>query len=200
MLVNSQQQNPSRIAKGSRIAVRKVLSHYWDNSSVFGIDLVGAVLRQGTFVQKMHKLDWLHSPNIMSTVQRLIVKYHRFVRLAAEHPKQTVVPTLDIDLAWVRPPPSPLPLLTNIHTTAHAPTRPKNILPLHPRRNKILPQPRRQNPRINPPHRLPMDLLNLRKKVQPALRRMHMLVLRMHPRTPPLFLPIQTLRAKPLRR
>jgi hypothetical protein len=101
ILINAQQKRPEFIAKGSRVAVRKVLSHYWDNSSVFGIDLTGAVLRQGTFVQKMTKLDWLHSPNVMSTVPRLIVKYHRFVRLAAENPKKTVVPTLDIDLAWV---------------------------------------------------------------------------------------------------
>ena len=100
-LVNIQQKKPDFIAKGSRIAVRKVLSHYWDNSSIFGIDLVGAVLRQGTFVQKMVKLDWLRSPSTMSTVQRLIVKYHRFVRLAADWPKKTVVPTLDVDLAWV---------------------------------------------------------------------------------------------------
>ncbi|KAH8708552.1 hypothetical protein GQ44DRAFT_690888 [Phaeosphaeriaceae sp. PMI808] len=99
-MINSQQSKPNFIAKSSRIAVRKVLSHYWDNSSVFGIDLVSAVLRQGTFVQKMKKLDWLHSPSVMSTVQRLIVKYHRFVRLAAENPGKTVVPTLDIDLAW----------------------------------------------------------------------------------------------------
>lgn len=112
MLVNAQQKKQYFIAKSSRIAVRKVLSHYWDNSSVFGIDLVGAVLRQGTFVQKMAKLDWLHSPSLMSTVQRLIVKYHRFVRLAADYPKKTVVPTLDVDLAWVRLPVSPLALAT----------------------------------------------------------------------------------------
>jgi hypothetical protein len=103
ILVNAQQNKPHFIAKSSRVAVRKTLSHYWDNSSVFGIDLVGAVLRQGIFVQKMTKLDWLHSPSLMSIVQRLIVKYHRFVRLAADHPKKTVVPTLDIDLAWVNP-------------------------------------------------------------------------------------------------
>ncbi|KAH4044073.1 hypothetical protein HBI24_240210 [Parastagonospora nodorum] len=100
LLVNAQQKKPYFIAKASRIAVRKVLSHYWDNSSVFGIDLVGAVLRQGVFVQKMTKLDWLHSPTLMSTTQRLIVKYHRFVRLAAENPQKIVVPTLDVDLAW----------------------------------------------------------------------------------------------------
>jgi hypothetical protein len=107
MLVNSNQKRPDLIAKGSRMAIRKVLSHYWDNSSIFGIDLVGAVLRQGTFVQKMAKLDWLHSPSVLTTMQRLIVKYHRFVRLAGENPKKTVVPTLDVDLAWVRQPPPP---------------------------------------------------------------------------------------------
>jgi len=100
-MINSGQKVPGFVAKGSKIAVRKVLSHYWDNSSHFGIDLIGAVLRQGSFVQKMRKLDWLHSPSVMATTQRLIVKYHRFVRLAAENPNKTVVPTLDVDLAWV---------------------------------------------------------------------------------------------------
>ncbi|KAH7082416.1 hypothetical protein FB567DRAFT_474898 [Paraphoma chrysanthemicola] len=100
MYVNAKQNKSDLVAKGSRVAIRKVLSHYWDNSSIFGIDLVGAVLRQGTFVQKMAKMDWLHSPSAMPTMQRLIVKYHRFVRLAADHPKKTVVPTLDVDLAW----------------------------------------------------------------------------------------------------
>jgi hypothetical protein len=53
--INSEQSKTHFIAKGSKIAVRKVLSHYWNNSSVFGIDLVGAVLRQGSFVQKVRK-------------------------------------------------------------------------------------------------------------------------------------------------
>lgn len=100
-IINSDQKKPEFVAKSSRIAVRKVLSHYWDNSSVFGLDLVGAVLRQGSFIQKMVKLDWLRSPGVMQTTQRLIVKYHRFVRLAAENPGKMVVPTLDVDLAWV---------------------------------------------------------------------------------------------------
>jgi hypothetical protein len=101
LIVNSLQHKPTFLAKNSKIAVRKMLSHYWDNSSVFGIDLVGAVLRQGTFVHKMKKLDWLHSPALFATTKRLIVKYHRFVRIAGDCPKTSVVPTLDIDLAWV---------------------------------------------------------------------------------------------------
>lgn len=100
-LVNAAQFQPTFLALDSKISVRRLLSHYWDNSSVFGIDLVGAVLRQGTFVQKMRKLDWLHSPSLMSTTQRLIIKYHRYVRIAAEAVKKSVVPTLDIDLGWV---------------------------------------------------------------------------------------------------
>ncbi|KAI8936668.1 hypothetical protein NX059_007065 [Plenodomus lindquistii] len=98
--INACQHNPEFLAKDSRIAVRRLMSRYWENSSDFGIDLVGAVLRQGTFVQKMAKIDWLHSPSVMTTMQRLIVKYHRFVLLAAESKETVVVPTLDVDLAW----------------------------------------------------------------------------------------------------
>lgn len=99
--VNSAQYKKEFVAKESKIAVRKMLSHYWDNSSPFGLDLVGAVIRQGSFVQKMCKIDWLHSPAAVATMQRLIVKYHRFVRIIADNPKRIAVPTLDVDLAWV---------------------------------------------------------------------------------------------------
>lgn len=34
-----------------------MMSRYWDNSSPFALDLVGAVVRQGTFFQKMDKLN-----------------------------------------------------------------------------------------------------------------------------------------------
>ncbi|KAF2476853.1 uncharacterized protein BDR25DRAFT_338981 [Lindgomyces ingoldianus] len=98
--VNHDQKNPALLAKESKIAVRKCLSHYWDNSSPFGLDLVGAVIRQSSFVLKMRNIDWLHSPAVLTTCQRLIVKYHRFVRIVAENPKKVAVPTLDVDLAW----------------------------------------------------------------------------------------------------
>ncbi|KAF2680272.1 hypothetical protein K458DRAFT_434395 [Lentithecium fluviatile CBS 122367] len=99
-LVNLEQYKPNTLYKESKIAVRKMLSHYWDNSSPFGLDLVGAVLRQGSFVQKTVKIDWLHSPAVAPTMLRLIVKYHRFIRMIADWPKRTLVPTLDVDLAW----------------------------------------------------------------------------------------------------
>ncbi|KAI9928134.1 hypothetical protein MW887_002167 [Aspergillus wentii] len=86
--------------KNSRIAIRKMMSRYWSNSSPFALDLVGAVIRQGTFVQKMDDLDWLHSPTVSQTMDRLIKKYQVFFKIMASHPGKMAVPTLDVDLAW----------------------------------------------------------------------------------------------------
>ena len=91
---------PVRITRGERTAVRKMMACYWDNSSIFSMDLVGAVLRQGVFIGKMHDIDWLHSPALHSTAERLLVKYSRFFQIMAHYPKQVAVPTLDVDLAW----------------------------------------------------------------------------------------------------
>jgi hypothetical protein len=70
------------------------------NSSPFALDLVGAVIRQGTFVDKMQHIDWLHSPALQSTMARLLVRYDRFFTILEKYPSNTAVPTLDIDLAW----------------------------------------------------------------------------------------------------
>jgi len=102
---------------------------------------VGAVLRQGTFVLKMRKIDWLHSPAAMVTMQRLIVKYHRFIRIIADNPRMIAVPTLDVDLAWVRLPISPflrLALMNTAYTPAHA----KDLLHIHKDGVQEIPQPR----------------------------------------------------------
>lgn len=91
----------SRILKrAERIAVRRMMSRYWDNSSIFALDLVGAVIRQCSFIEKMHSIDWIHSPAASSTMTRLIQKYTRYIDIIASHPNQTAVPTLDVDLAW----------------------------------------------------------------------------------------------------
>jgi hypothetical protein len=88
------------LVQGARLAVRKMMSRYWENFTPFALDLGGAVLRQGVFVDKMVKIDWLHSPSAASTMNRLVTKYQRFFDLMAAHPKNTAVPTLDVDLAW----------------------------------------------------------------------------------------------------
>ncbi|PYH49122.1 uncharacterized protein BP01DRAFT_379505, partial [Aspergillus saccharolyticus JOP 1030-1] len=83
-----------------KVAYRRMLSHYWDNHSAFALDLVGAVIRQGTFIQKMDQIDWLHSPTVLATMARLIKKYHIFFRIMTQNPRRMAVPTLDVDLAW----------------------------------------------------------------------------------------------------
>jgi hypothetical protein len=90
----------SSMAKDERIAIRKMMSRYWHNSSNFAIDLVGAVVRQGSFIEKMHQIDWLHSPALPSTMLRLLEKYSWFVVILARYQENMAVPTLDVDLAW----------------------------------------------------------------------------------------------------
>ncbi|KXS99375.1 hypothetical protein AC578_8990 [Pseudocercospora eumusae] len=86
--------------RAERVAIRKMMSRYWDNSSPFALDLVGAVIRQGTFIEKMHNIDWLHSPALPSTMERLITKYQYFMKIMKDHPTRMAVPTLDVDLVW----------------------------------------------------------------------------------------------------
>lgn len=96
--------NPNSIGaslqKEEKIAVRRMMSRYWDNSSLFALDLVGAVVRQGTFVQKMDNIDWLHSPAVLETTLRLVRKYAIFFNIMSSNPGRMAVPTLDVDLAW----------------------------------------------------------------------------------------------------
>ncbi len=89
-----------RLRPAARLSVRKMMSRYWDNFSPFALDLSGAVMRQGIFVEKMCKIDWLHSPSARETMVRLLNKYSRFFNIMATHPDNVAVPTLDIDLAW----------------------------------------------------------------------------------------------------
>lgn len=83
-----------------KIAFRRMMASYWDNVSRFSMDLVGAVIRQGTFVEKMDRIVWLHSPTVMGTMDRLIEKYRIFFQIMVTNPRNMAVPTLDVDLAW----------------------------------------------------------------------------------------------------
>lgn len=88
------------MTKIEKVGFRKMMANYWSNSSPFALDLVGAVVRQGGFIEKMHNIDWLHSPALPSTMARLINKYNRFLQILAGNGGSFAVPTLDIDLAW----------------------------------------------------------------------------------------------------
>ncbi|KAK5654008.1 hypothetical protein OQA88_7685 [Cercophora sp. LCS_1] len=87
-------------AQGDGVYVRKMMARYWDNWSPFALDLCSAVMRQGVFVEKMHNLDWLHSPTARETMERLLTKYERFTEIMSKYPGNVAVPTLDVDLAW----------------------------------------------------------------------------------------------------
>lgn len=67
-----------RLSLEEKVAFRRMMSSYWDNTSAFSLDLVGAVIRQGTFVLKMDNIDWLHFPTVLKTMTRLIKKYKIF--------------------------------------------------------------------------------------------------------------------------
>lgn len=84
----------------TRVVVRRMLAQYTDNWSPFALDLRSAMLRQSLFIDKMYMFDWLHCPDPSATMTRAVTKYARFLQLAKDNPKQMVVPTLDVDLAW----------------------------------------------------------------------------------------------------
>ncbi|RXW12207.1 hypothetical protein EST38_g13647 [Candolleomyces aberdarensis] len=71
-------------------------------SMIYSVELVGAVLRQGSFVQKMAHLDWT-KPGFFDRSEDEIVLQHaiaRFLDLMSSSPASFFVPTLDIDLVW----------------------------------------------------------------------------------------------------
>ncbi|KAG8805044.1 hypothetical protein FRC17_005756, partial [Serendipita sp. 399] len=84
--------------------VKRILAAY-SLPGYASIDLVAAVLRQGSFIEKMKELGWLessrfqHSEN-QATLLRAIARYHAFLDLMAANPRSFLVPTVDIDLIW----------------------------------------------------------------------------------------------------
>ncbi|KAF8076953.1 hypothetical protein FPV67DRAFT_1473294 [Lyophyllum atratum] len=84
--------------------IRRIFSAYADGE-MFSLDLVGAVIRQGTFIKKMHELRWTEAGFFNSEIDEValhhaIARYHAFLDLLAASPKSQFAPTLDIDLVW----------------------------------------------------------------------------------------------------
>ncbi|KAK4200876.1 hypothetical protein QBC40DRAFT_224494 [Triangularia verruculosa] len=63
-------------------------------------ELKAAVIRQTTFIDKMHSHLWIRSPSLEGTLARSISRYEKFLLLMRRNPGTLMVPTLDIDLAW----------------------------------------------------------------------------------------------------
>ncbi|KAK3370941.1 hypothetical protein B0T24DRAFT_627414 [Lasiosphaeria ovina] len=78
----------------------KYMSHFQDVDKDLAIQLKEAVIRQTAFVDKMNAHMWIRSPALQGTLRRGIERYDKFLKLLKLYPSTTVVPTLDIDLAW----------------------------------------------------------------------------------------------------
>ncbi|KAG8630990.1 hypothetical protein KVT40_000130 [Elsinoe batatas] len=98
-LVNARTRSRA-LTSAQKLFVRRMMSSYWSNSSPFSIDLVGAVVRQSTFISKMHDLSWLTAPHLLQIASRALLRYTRFFTLLSGTTTSLCVPTLDIDLAW----------------------------------------------------------------------------------------------------
>ncbi|KAI9932385.1 hypothetical protein AWENTII_010744 [Aspergillus wentii] len=91
---------PTSISHSEGIFIRRMMSSYWDNASPFSLDLTGAVIRQGQFIEKIEQLKWLQSPSLPSTMSSLIAKYGVFTDIMILNQDRAAVPTLDVDLVW----------------------------------------------------------------------------------------------------
>ncbi|KAJ7921384.1 hypothetical protein B0H13DRAFT_1604569 [Mycena leptocephala] len=89
--------------KGGKL-IGRIMSAYVDDK-IFSVELIAAVLRQGSFVTKMYDLQWTKTgffDNVEDEValQHANMRYHAFLDLMSSSPGSFFVPTLDIDLAW----------------------------------------------------------------------------------------------------
>jgi hypothetical protein len=62
--VNGKPVQAKLVKKPDRIAVRRMMSRYWGNSSPFALDLVGAVVRQGQFMQVSFHIPYFILKNL----------------------------------------------------------------------------------------------------------------------------------------
>ncbi|KAF8593499.1 hypothetical protein BDV93DRAFT_231523 [Ceratobasidium sp. AG-I] len=83
--------------------VTRILSYYRSPSYPFSIELCGAILRQGSFVDKMVNMGWTEPHTFDDdpvTLIRCISRYNAWLDVMSQLTQKMLVPTLDIDLAW----------------------------------------------------------------------------------------------------
>ncbi|TFY63748.1 hypothetical protein EVJ58_g3067 [Rhodofomes roseus] len=98
----SELRDVARPAAASMGVMKRIA--YTDDSP-FSIDLVGAVIRQCTFTNKMHAFGWtapgyFDTPGDEVVLIHAITRYHAFLDFMTGSPASFFVPTLDIDLVW----------------------------------------------------------------------------------------------------
>ena len=94
------ESSSGREAVDSRVARRYAACFDGRLDRPFAVALRDAVIRQTSFVDKMHGLLWIRSPSLAGTLRRGIARYGNFLGLVKQYPGTMIVPTLDIDLAW----------------------------------------------------------------------------------------------------
>ncbi|KAF5334224.1 hypothetical protein D9611_014332 [Ephemerocybe angulata] len=93
-----------RAKMGRHTLLGRIMSAH-STSMPYSVELVGAVLRQRSFVKKMVDLGWTR-PGYFDkeddelALRHAIARYHAFMDLLSSSPASFFVPTLDIDLAW----------------------------------------------------------------------------------------------------
>ncbi|GLB34329.1 putative expressed protein [Lyophyllum shimeji] len=95
---------PPYMRENPENVIGRIHSAYEDGRP-FSVDLIGAVVRQGSFVKKMRSLGWIEPTFFNAEVgevalQHAVARYHAFLDLMAASPDAFYVPTLDIDLVW----------------------------------------------------------------------------------------------------
>ncbi|KAK9449293.1 uncharacterized protein V1518DRAFT_432883 [Limtongia smithiae] len=97
----STKQNPDApLLKMIEIPLRKMCQAYFDNPSIFSVDLRSAVLRQTEFVDSMTALSYLTSPFCNDTLTRALSRFVQFFQLIKVMKGAGVVPPVDVDLVW----------------------------------------------------------------------------------------------------
>ncbi|KAH7093904.1 hypothetical protein BKA62DRAFT_775752 [Auriculariales sp. MPI-PUGE-AT-0066] len=94
-------RDPNKL-EATLLQLQNIFSSY-KHPERFSIELTGAVMRQGTFIQKMVEFGWTNPRRFASekvVLARAIARYHAFLDLMAASPTGFCVPTLDIDLVW----------------------------------------------------------------------------------------------------
>jgi Glycine-rich domain-containing protein-like len=89
-----------KIPPALKTAARQMTAVYDRNFSPFAMDLVGAVIRQGVFIEKMRYFDWIHSPATEHTASCAVERYSGFFQVMQKNTSKTAVPTFDVDLVW----------------------------------------------------------------------------------------------------
>ncbi|RHZ48982.1 hypothetical protein Glove_535g33 [Diversispora epigaea] len=95
--VNQLKKITDEMKKKIKIIVRRTVFTYIGIPFPFSIDLIGAVLRQREFTEKVVNNEMINRTEVQANA---IIRYLKFLFLMKEKQNIILVPTLDIDLCW----------------------------------------------------------------------------------------------------